>query len=142
MWKKRYDVLIISSTKAEIAKKAHKLMKQGKNGDEIKAALNTNGVINIMTTSGVFEEGSEALPKTIPFKKGLSEVVKEENYYYVVQVNDVKEASAKLLEECKGRVINDYQQYLEENWVANLKQEFTVSINKDVFDEVKKQIKK
>jgi len=142
MWKKRYDVLVISSTKGDIAKKAHKLMKQGKNGDEIKAALNTDGVINIMASSGVFEEGSEALPKTILFNKGLSDVVKEDNYYYVVQVNEIKEAGPKLLEECKGRVINDYQQYLEENWVANLKQEFNVSINKDVFEEVKKQIKK
>ena len=142
LWKKRYDVVVISSTKADIAKKAHKLMKQGKKADEIKAALNTDGVINIMATSGVFEEGNEALPKTIAFQKGLSEVTKEGNYYYVVQTNEIKEAGPKLLEECKGRVINDYQQYLEENWVANLKQEFKVAINKEVFEEVKSQIKK
>lgn len=142
MWKKRYDVLILSSTKADIAKKAHKLVKQGKNVDEIKAALNTSGVINVMATSGVFEEGNEALPKTIPFNKGLSPVAKEGNYYYVVQVNEIKEAGTKTLDECKGRVINDYQQYLEENWVSNLKQEFKVTVNKDVFEEVKKQIKK
>ncbi|PKP14612.1 MAG: peptidylprolyl isomerase, partial [Bacteroidetes bacterium HGW-Bacteroidetes-23] len=53
LWKKRYDILVISSTKADIAKKAHKLVKQGKNIDEIKAALNTKGVINVMATSGV-----------------------------------------------------------------------------------------
>lgn len=141
-WKKRYDVLIISSTKEDIAKKAHKLVKQKKSVDEIKTALNTKGVVNVMATTGVFEEGSEALPKTVPFNKGLSDVVKEGNYYYVVQVNDVKEAGSKTLDECKGRVINDYQQYLEENWVANLKQEFKVNINKAVFDEVKNQIKK
>jgi peptidyl-prolyl cis-trans isomerase SurA len=142
MWKKRYDVLLISSTKADVAKKAHKLIKQGKNVDEIKVALNTKGVINVMATTGVFEEGNEVLPKTIPLDKGLSSVVKEGNYYYVVQVHDVKEAAPKLLDECKGRVINDYQQHLELNWVTNLKQEFTVSINNDVFEEVKKQIKK
>jgi peptidyl-prolyl cis-trans isomerase SurA len=141
MWKKRYDALIITSTKADVAKKAHKLIKQGKNVDEIKVALNTKGVINVMATTGVFEEGNEVLPKTIPLVKGLSPVVKEENYYYVVQVHDVKEAAPKLLDECKGRVINDYQQYLEENWVVNLKQEFNVSVNKAVFEEVKKQIK-
>lgn len=142
MWKKRYDVMIISSTKADIAKKAHKLVKQGKKVEDIKTALNTKEVINVMATTGVFEEGSEALPKTIPFNKGLSDVVKEGNYYYVVQVNDIKEAGSKTLEECKGRVINDYQQYLEENWVANLKEEFKVSVNKEVFEDVKKQIKK
>lgn len=142
MWKKRYDVMIISSTKADIAKKAHKLVKQGKKVEDIKTALNTKEVINVMATTGVFEEGSEALPKTIPFNKGLSDVIKEGNYYYVVQVNDIKEAGSKTLEECKGRVINDYQQYLEENWVANLKEEFKVSVNKEVFEDVKKQIKK
>ncbi|WP_164975451.1 peptidylprolyl isomerase [Flavobacterium piscinae] len=142
MWKKRYDVIIISSTKEAIAKKAHKLMKQGKKVDEIKTALNTNGVINVMASSGVFEEGNEALPKTIAYKKGLSDVVKEGNYYYVVQTNEVKEAGPKLLDECKGRVVNDYQHYLEENWVANLKQEFKVVVNKENFEEVKRQMKK
>lgn len=142
LWKKRFDVHIISSTKADFAKKAHKLIKQGKNSDDVKATLNTKGVINVMATSGVFEEGNEALPKNIPLKKGLSEVIKEGNYYYVILVNEIKEAGPKLLEECKGRVVNDYQQYLEENWVANLRQEFKVSVNKDVFEEVKMQIKK
>ena len=140
-WKKRFDVMVISSTKADIAKKAYKLAKQGKNGDEIKAALNTNGMINVMATAGVFEEGNEALPKTVSFQKGLSNVVQEGSYYYVVQVNDIKDAGPKLLDECKGRVINDYQQYLEENWVVNLKQEFKVSINQAVFEETKKQIR-
>ncbi|MCB0442759.1 MAG: peptidylprolyl isomerase [Flavobacterium sp.] len=142
LWKKRYDLIIISSTKEAIAKKAHKLLKQGKTGDEIKKMLNTDGMVNVMVTNGVFEEDHDALPKTVPFKKGLSNVTQEGNYFYVVQVNDIKEAGPKLLEECKGRVINDYQQFLEENWVANLKQEFTVEINRAVFEEVKKQIKK
>ena len=31
---------------------------------------------------------------------------------------------SKTLEECKGKVINDYQQFLEENWVKDLKNEF------------------
>jgi len=50
-------------------------------------------------------------------------------------------AGNKNLEECKGKVINDYQQYLEENWVSDLKKEFTISVNKDIFEKVKKQIK-
>ncbi|WP_321538925.1 hypothetical protein [Flavobacterium piscinae] len=72
----------------------------------------------------------------------MSDVVKEGNYYYVVQTNEVKEAGPKLLDECKGRVVNDYQHYLEENWVANLKQEFKVVVNKENFEEVKRQMKK
>lgn len=142
MWKNRWDVIIISTTKADIAKKAHKLLAKNKTMDEIKSTLNTKDIINVMATSGTFEEGSDALPKTIPLKKGLSEIKQEGNYFYIVKVNDIKEAGPKTLEECRGRVVNDYQQYLEENWVSNLKSEFTVKPNLDVFAAVKRQIKK
>jgi hypothetical protein len=45
-------------------------------------------------------------------------------------------AGAKTLDECKGKTINDYQQYLEENWVKDLKGEFKVEVNQDVFEKV------
>jgi peptidyl-prolyl cis-trans isomerase SurA len=51
-------------------------------------------------------------------------------------------AGPKSLEECKGKLVNDYQQFLEQNWVDELKKEFTVKVNQDVFETVKKQIKK
>lgn len=139
-WKNRYDAMIISTTKADVAKKAHKMVKKGKAQDEIKAAFNTPEVVNVMITSGVFEENAEALPKNIAPKKGISEVLQQDKYYYVVVVNEFIPAGAKVLEECKGRVINDYQQYLEENWVTQLKAEFKVNVDTAVFEEVKKQM--
>ena len=51
-------------------------------------------------------------------------------------------AGPKTLEEAKGRVVNNYQQYLEENWVGDLKKEFTIHVNRDVFENVKAQLKK
>ena len=48
----------------------------------------------------------------------------------------------KTIEECKGKLVNDYQQYLESNWVSELKKEYVVKVNQDVFEKVKKQIKK
>lgn len=139
-WKNRYDAMILSSTKADVAKKAHKMVKKGKSQEEIKAALNTPEVVNVMISKGVFEENSEALPKNLTPKKGISEVLPQDKYYYVVVVNDYIPAGPKLLEECRGRVINDYQQYLEENWVTQLKTDFKVQVDAAVFEEVKKQM--
>lgn len=139
-WKNRYDVMILSTTKEEVAKKAHKMVKKNKSADEIKAAFNTKEVVDVMITSGVFEENSEALPKNISPTKGISEVLSQNNYFYVVTVKDYILAGPKLLEECKGRVINDYQQYLEENWVSQLKQEYQVQVDTTVFQSVKKQM--
>jgi peptidyl-prolyl cis-trans isomerase SurA len=72
----------------------------------------------------------------------VSDVVKDGSYYYVVKTNKVMPAGPKSLEESKGRVINDYQQQLESNWTGDLQKEFTVKVNKDVFESVKKQLNK
>jgi peptidyl-prolyl cis-trans isomerase SurA len=46
----------------------------------------------------------------------------------------------KTLDECRGKLVNEYQQYLEQRWVDDLKQEFNVKVNQDVFERVKKQL--
>lgn len=141
-WKNRLDATIASSTDIEIIKKAQKMFKQNLTPEQIKEKLNTADKVLIMTNTGVFEEGSEALPKNLKFKTGVSEIMNEGEYYFVAKINKVLPAAEKTLEESKGKVINDYQQFLEENWVNDLRKEFTVKINKDVFENVKKQLQK
>jgi peptidyl-prolyl cis-trans isomerase SurA len=141
-WKNRLDVTILSSTKLDVIKKAEKLLKQDKTADFIKEKLNLkDGVVNVMSKAGIFEEGSEVLPKNLKFETGISEIIKDGEYYFVTKVNKTIPAGSKTLEECKGKIINDYQQYLEENWVKDLKNEFKVEVNQSVFEKVKKQLK-
>jgi len=141
-WKNRVDVTILSSTNEDVIKKAAKYLKNDKTVDFIKDKLNVkDGAVNIMSKVGVFEEGNEVVPKNLVFEPGISEIVKEGEYYFVTKVNKTLPAGPKALDECKGKVINDYQQYLEENWVKELKKEFKVEINQSVFENVKKQLK-
>ena len=140
MWKDRLDATVVSSTKMDVIKQAQKFLKQGKTPDFIKEKLNTKGVVNVMANSGVFEEGSDALPKGLKQQNGVSDIIKEGEYYFVVLVNKREPAAPKTLEEAKGKVINDYQQYLEENWVKDLRGEFSVKVNQDVFEKVKQQL--
>lgn len=141
-WKNRVDVVIASSTKMDVIKKAQKALRDGKTSDFIKEKLNVkDGVVNVMTNSGIFEEGNDVLPKGLQFKTGVSDILKEGEYYFVVKVNQVLPAGAKTLEECKGKVINDYQLYLEENWVKDLKTEFKLEVNQATFDKVKNEMK-
>jgi peptidyl-prolyl cis-trans isomerase SurA len=141
-WKDRYDVVIISSTKEDIAKKALKLLNKKEAAATIKSKLNTKDVVNVMIAEGVFEEGNDALPKSMASKVGLSKVFKEGDYYYVVKINKIIPAASKTLEEAKGRVVNDYQHYLEENWVSDLKKQFQVEVDRAVFEKVKKELTK
>lgn len=141
-WKNRVDATVASSTNFEVIKKAQKMFKQNVVSEKIKEKLNTKDKVQIMTNNGVFEEGSESLPKELKFKVGVSDILKEGEYYFVVKTDKVIPAAPKTLEECKGKAINDYQQFLEENWVNDLKKEFTIKVNKDVFESVKQQLQK
>ncbi|WP_310556425.1 peptidylprolyl isomerase [Flavobacterium sp.] len=141
-WKKRAEVLIASSTKEDIVSKARKLLKKNKEVDFIKESLNTKDVVNVMIKKEMLEEGAENFPKNVVMKPGVSETYKEADFYFVNSVIKLIPASAKTLEETKGRVINDYQQYLEDNWVGDLKKEFKVTVNQEVFERLKTTMKK
>jgi len=141
-WKKRYNVNIFSSTDKEVIEKAKKFLEKGKSIDYIKEKLNSDGKINIMVKSGLFEEDYDILPQYSNLSKGVSDKVSKDQYHFVVDVLEVKEVENKVLSECKGKVVNDYQQYLENNWVNELKKEFDVKINSNTFDTVKKQLQK
>ena len=136
-----YDILVVSSTKQDYIKKAEKLLKKGKSAAEIKETLNSGKDVEVIEKEGLFEEGSTVLPKNIQDKKGMTSISKEGEYYYVSRIKNILPAGQKTFEECEGKVINDYQQYLEENWVSDLKKEFTIKVNQDVFEQVKSEIK-
>ena len=142
VWKTRVDAEIYSSTNLDIMKKVLTMVKNKVSPKEIKEKFNTKDVLNVMFYEGFYEEGAESLPKGTKMELGVSEITNKGEYYFITKVNKVLPPGAKTLEECKGKIVNDYQQYLEQNWVDELKKEFTVKINEDVFEKVKKQIKK
>lgn len=141
-WKERIQANIFSSTKAEVIKKVQQFLKKKKSADYIKEQLNKNDKVEVMVKTGVFEIGSEGLPKLKSYEKGISDVVQEGNYYFIAAIDAKLPVSDKTLEEAKGRVINDYQQYLEQNWVNELKKEFSITINDATFARVKSELNK
>lgn len=139
-WKKRYKVDILSSTDKLIIEKIQNFLKKEKSVDYIKEKLNQEGKINVMVKSGLFEEDYDILPNCNNLSIGNFSIVQKEAYYFIVNVLEIKEAGEKEFNDCKGKVISDYQQYLENNWVNELKKEFEVKINQEVFNKVKQQL--
>lgn len=141
-WKKRHNVDILSSTDKATIEKAQKFLKKGKSIEYIKEQLNKDGKVNVMVKSGLYEEDYDVLVQYPNVETGVTSVVVKDKYYFVVNVKNTKQAEAKEFSDCKGKVISDYQQYLENNWVDELKNEFQITINNDVFAKVKQQLAK
>lgn len=141
-WKTRLDVTTASSTKQEVIKKALAMMKKGTRADAIREKLNTKEVVNVMISEGLLEYDAPTLPKGTKAEVGFSEIIKQGDYYFVTNVKKVLPEANKSFEEAKGKIVNEYQQYLEQNWVNELRKEFQVKVNKDVFEKVKSKLAK
>ena len=142
LWKTRVNAEIYSSTDLEKMKKVLTMLKKNQTVKEVKDKFNTKENVAIMYYEGVYEEGADALPKETKMELGLSEITTKGDYHFITNIIKILPAAPKTLEECKGKLINDYQQYLEQNWVGELKKEFLVKVNQDTFEKVKMQIKK
>jgi peptidyl-prolyl cis-trans isomerase SurA len=142
IWKRRVDADIFSSSDKSSLIKALKLAKKDKDNDFIKENINIDGKVNVMIQSGLFEEDNKILPKAIEYKKGFSSIFQEGDFYFFVKVKDILPSKPKDFLEAKGKIINDYQQYLESNWVNELKKTVEIKVNKEVLAKVKKQLTK
>jgi peptidyl-prolyl cis-trans isomerase SurA len=142
MWKTRAQAIVISSTKEDMVNKALQLLKSGKKPQEIKDQLNTKEVVNIMIQENFYEENDATFPKNTKMEVGYSNITKNGDYYFATQILKILPAGEKTFDECKGKLVNEYQQYLEQHWVDELKKEFTVKVNQNVFEKLKNTIKK
>jgi peptidyl-prolyl cis-trans isomerase SurA len=140
MWKERVDADIISSTNEASAKKAQELLKEGIEITKIKELLNTDGKVNVIVTSGIYETDQNELPKSIEIKDGVSEIYKRDNSSVVVNVKEVLPPSIKEFINVRGVVLSNYQSEIEKRWMKSLRDKYNVEINKKSLKKIKKEL--
>ncbi len=140
-WKQRVDADIFSATSQMTAQRVQKMLEEGKAAEEIKAELNPDGSVNVLLTQGVFEVGEQELPKNMEIRKGISAIFPSNDSFTVVNVKEILPEGIKELEEVKGRVISNYQNELETEWMNKLRSKYKVEVNKKALKKVKRQLK-
>ena len=56
--------------------------------------------------------------------------------YQFVRVNKLVAPEPKSLKEAKGFIISDYQEFLEKNWMAELRNRYPIVMNDAVFKQL------
>ena len=141
-WNTRVNGLIAVTTDAKIAKKVKSLLKKGNTKDEIKEKVNKGEIINVIFTEGIFEIGDRELPESYKPELGVSKVYNTSTNFTVVKVREILPKKNKEFDDVKGKVMGDYQNYLEKEFIENLHAKFPVKIHNDVLELVKKQLQK
>jgi peptidyl-prolyl cis-trans isomerase SurA len=141
-WKERVGGTIVSSSSEDMVKKAAQLMKDGTPNSKIQEILNIDGKINAILTRGIFEKGQKELPEELEFKLGVSKIHQGDNRFTVIKIDDVISPSPKKFEDVKGKVLSEYQNEVEKEWMDSLRKKYTVEVNQKTLKKLKKSLRK
>jgi peptidyl-prolyl cis-trans isomerase SurA len=100
--------------------------------------LNTNNALGVQISEKKFQKGENKALDAVNWTKGTY-TLQQNGREYLIIIHDVLEPTYKQLNETRGLAISDYQNYLEQQWVEQLRQKYPVSVNAE---EINKIIKK
>lgn len=139
-WDARVDAVIATSAKEKNILKVQKLWRKGTSFEEIDKELNTHTEQKVIFTEGIKPIDYQGFPQKVVLKTGLSKVYFYNNAYHLINVNTLLPKTYKTLEEAKGKLISDYQNVLEDNWLKQLKNRYKVIVDTAVLQNVKTEI--
>lgn len=118
-----------------------KIKKDAKKMTSSKLTQKYNKGTNLITVTEETLDKSHPLLKGMDWKTGsLSDITKNEQakHQSFRKIIEIMPAQSKTISEARGYVVADYQDFLEKQWVSELKKEFTVVINQPIFNLLKK----
>jgi len=93
--------------------------------------------MNILVETGKFSRGDSPIIDQVKWKKGLSHTVDYSTGPSFIYGYEIIPPELKALQEAKGLVTADYQTYLEEKWISELRTKYNVVIYEDVLSTLK-----
>lgn len=125
---------IIQAKDMASAKAAKQIVKSA-NPDSVmnylNQRINVDSVTYVKVQSGLWTKGQNAMVDSYAFKDKTAEFTPSDEYPIIIAVGKVITAP-QVYTDVRGQVTNDYQDYLEKQWVASLREKYPVVINQEV----------
>ena len=135
MWGERVDGALYNCVDEATAEKVRKMIKakkkEGYTDEDIMKTINDSSQLNLEIERTKFSKGDNSVVDEIPWKKGVSANHSKGGRVYILEVNSILKAQPKELNEVKGLMTSAYQNSLEEQWIAELKEKYPVVVNKE-----------
>ena len=141
MWGQRYEAMIITLTENAdlpgIKKAKKKIIKGRLDQDALNAAYCANDTVpcvsieNILVEAGVNEQVDDL--GGIP---GTAAMANSDGSNTFVILKKVRDPEPKELDEARGQITSDYQNYLEQAWIEELKAKYPVEVDRSLLSEI------
>ncbi len=133
-WKQRTDAVIYKCSSDSMAKLVTKWLDEGLKIDSIIKLANKNSSLNLHFARGKYEPGTNEIIDQVKKQVGISNIINIGKAYFVVDIKEILPVQPKSIDEARGLITADYQNYLEKKWIEKLRKEHTVIINNDLLD--------
>lgn len=140
LWDERVEVTTYTMPNEYPTKyqKAKKIAKKGK-PEKVLGKINTEKQKILTAETKSYEKGQSDDVDELRWKKGYigGDIVKGDAISFL-KVEKVIKPQQKAFQDARGYVIADYQEYLEKQWIEDLKKEYPIKINKDALNSLVK----
>lgn len=140
MWGERLDVSKVEVKDEKAAKKAKKLadkvISKGWSTEKLLDKVNKGDDPVAGISRKKFAKGQSAAIDALPRKPAVTDLSKEGEEWYFYIVHGTVPPQPKELHECRGLVTADYQNYLEKEWIKELRAKYPVKVYPDALDKV------
>ena len=99
--------------------------------------FNANSKLNLRVEKDLYESDEEEILKDVKWEKGVYGPIKNGQNQVLILVNDVLEPTPKTLKEARGLVTADYQNFLEKEWISELRGKYKYNVNRDLLKQIK-----
>ncbi len=137
MWGPRIDATVYTLKSQDAADTVRNFLSTGLSDEDILKEINTDTVKVLTIQSGKFSKKDNPALDKINWKVGTSENIKTDDGIVFVTIREVFQPEPKELNEARGLITADYQNYLEIQWIDNLKKKYPVVVYKEVFAKIK-----
>jgi peptidyl-prolyl cis-trans isomerase SurA len=128
-WKDRLEAQIFDVKSQVTSNEVKALLKKGKTPSEITSELNKVDPLSSNVREGTYETGEIPALDKAKWEKGVQDMGKQDNRYYILNILSIKKPDYKKLSEIRGLVISDYQDYLEKKWLQQLRGKYNLTLN-------------
>ncbi|MCD6069064.1 MAG: PpiC-type peptidyl-prolyl cis-trans isomerase [Bacteroidetes bacterium] len=136
LWDERADVTTYKAANEDVAKQVRKMLGKKKTEKEILDEVNKKTQLNLSAETVTYIKGENKMVDA-NWKTGISDDIKQDGKVYILVVNKIMDKSPKQLNEAKGMVTADYQNYLEKDWLSNIRNNHKIVVKEEVLGTIK-----
>lgn len=136
MWGERIDASVFSVSDPEYVDMTLNLIKKGLTDEEILEQINQDTLQVLQVKRRKFSKNENDLIDNIKWEKGISDVIDDGGSKKIVVVHEKLEPMPKTFQEARGFITADYQTYLEDRWIEELRDKYSFTVHEDVLSSI------